>query len=82
MASDAGKLFQKKLVHHKLTTAINEIENAIYDLRNNDAEQADVVPGLQAALLALQGSKNLLAEKLAGHDLSLLGGNPDVTQQN
>lgn len=81
MASEQGKLFQKKLVHHKLVSAISQVESSIYDLRNNDAEQGDVVPGLQAALAALQGTQAVLAEKLKGQDMSLIGGNPDVTPQ-
>jgi hypothetical protein len=82
MASNAGKLFQKKLVHHKLVVAIDQIESAIYDLRNNDEEQLDVVPGIQAALVALKGAQGVLSEKLRGQDLTLSGGNPDMMPQN
>ena len=81
MASEAGKLFQKKLVYLQLATAINIVEQCIDALKNNDAEQADVVPGLNASLASLTGTMSVLAEKLQGHEITLVGGNPDVTPQ-
>jgi uncharacterized coiled-coil protein SlyX len=81
MASEAGKLFQKKLVYLQLVTAVNTVEQCIDALKNNDAEQADVVPGLNASLASLTGTVSVLAEKLRGHEITLLGGNPDVTPQ-
>lgn len=82
MASEAGKLFQKKLVYLQLVSAINTVEQCIDALKNNDAEQADVVPGLNASLVSLKGTQSILAEKLRGHEITLVGGNPDVTPQD
>jgi len=81
MASEAGKLFQKKLVYLQLASAINVVENCITALAHNDAEQADVIPGLNASLASLTGTQSILAEKLKGHEITLVGGNPDVTPQ-
>lgn len=81
MASEAGKLFQQKLVFLQLTTAINIVEQCVSALANNDKDQADVVPGLNASLVSLKGTHAVLAEKLRGHEISLVGGNPDVTPQ-
>lgn len=81
MASEAGKLFQKKLVYLQLATAVNTVEQCIDALKNNDAEQADVIPGLNASLASLTGTMGVLAEKLKGHEITLVGGNPDVTPQ-
>ena len=81
MASDAGKLFQKKLVYLQLATAINTVEQCIDALKNNELEQSDVVPGLNSSLTSLVGAQSILAEKLRGQEITLVGGNPDITPQ-
>jgi hypothetical protein len=81
MASEAGKLFQQKLVYLQLATAINTVEQCVAALAQNDMDQADVMPGLNASLVSLNGTYTVLAEKLRGHEISLVGGNPDVTPQ-
>lgn len=78
-ASLEGQVFQQKLVHHKLTTVVDQLNGAIYDLRNNPND-AEVVIGLQQALVAAQGALAILGTKLQGKDLSLADGNPDIVR--
>ena len=78
-ASVEGQIFQRKLVHHKLTMIVDQLNGAIYDLRGNPSD-ADVVIGLQQALVGAQGALAIVGERLQGHDLSLASGNPDIVR--
>ena len=43
MPSEAAIRYQRVLVQHHLTTAMAALESSIYDLRNNDDDQGQVM---------------------------------------